>query len=111
MIPLVDVILKYAKENQDEAWRQIEEAFLYIKERTLAALEVVEAARYNYHPIPYLGLYPSAEAHYQPVYLPSMSLYHPVNTLLTTDLSTCTSPPSNSPPLANSTPISTGSRA
>lgn len=25
MIPLVDTILKYSKENQEEAWRQIEE--------------------------------------------------------------------------------------
>ncbi|EFA07556.2 doublesex [Tribolium castaneum] len=76
MISLVDVILKYAK-DQDEAWRQIDEAFLEIR-----ALAAVEAARYTYHHIPYSGLYPNAAtAIYPPVYLPSMSMYHPATLL------------------------------
>ncbi|NP_001345539.1 male-specific doublesex isoform m isoform 1 [Tribolium castaneum] len=91
MISLVDVILKYAK-DQDEAWRQIDEAFLEIR-----ALAAVEAARYTYHHIPYSGLYPNAAtAIYPPVYLPSMSMYHPATLLGSVPTSTS---PSHSPPI------------
>nr|BAW32683.1 doublesex Gcdsx-M [Gnatocerus cornutus] len=102
MISLVDVILKYAK-DQDEAWRQIDEAFLDIR-----ALAAVEAARYTYHHIPYTGLYPSAAAAiYPPVYLPSMSMYHPATLLGSVPPNTS---PSHSPPIAP-TAIRPSSRA
>ncbi|XP_044265800.1 protein doublesex isoform X2 [Tribolium madens] len=88
MISLVDVILKYAK-DQDEAWRQIDEE--------IRALAAVEAARYTYHHIPYSGLYPNAAtAIYPPVYLPSMSMYHPATLLGSVPVSTS---PSHSPPI------------
>ncbi|KAJ3648965.1 hypothetical protein Zmor_020730 [Zophobas morio] len=102
MISLVDVILKYAK-DQDEAWRQIDEAFLEIR-----ALAAVEAARYTYHHIPYTGLYSNAAAAiYPPVYLPSMSMYHPATLLGSVPPNTS---PSHSPPIAP-TAIRPSSRA
>ncbi|KAG5897957.1 hypothetical protein JTB14_021136 [Gonioctena quinquepunctata] len=42
MISLVDVILKNAKENQDDAWSRIEEAFLEF--RALAAVEAASGS-------------------------------------------------------------------
>ncbi|XP_063919654.1 protein doublesex-like isoform X2 [Zophobas morio] len=99
MISLVDVILKYAK-DQDEAWRQIDEE--------IRALAAVEAARYTYHHIPYTGLYSNAAAAiYPPVYLPSMSMYHPATLLGSVPPNTS---PSHSPPIAP-TAIRPSSRA
>lgn len=93
MISLVDVILKYAREDQDKAWRQIDEAFIELR-----ALAAVEAARYTHNYIPFnhfsqgftsSGLYPTL---YSPICLPPMNSYSGV--LLS---SVHTTPPSHSP--------------